>query len=362
MSSLEKHTQHWLQTEQEPFVIAGPCSAESEEQVLETGRQLAKIPHVKVFRAGIWKPRTRPNKFEGVGKEGLIWLQKLRKETGLKVAVEIANTKHVEESLDAGIDMLWIGARTTVSPFAVQEISEALRGVDIPIIVKNPINPDLQLWIGALERMRDVGIEKLIAVHRGFHTFENSVYRYDPLWEIPIELKRLYPEIPVFCDPSHISGNRSMIQAIAQRAVDMDMRGLMIEVHHHPEDALTDSSQQIDPDTLKNLLDQLVVRKQCCDDQINIQLEELRSEIDKLDRKLLDALSKRMHIVQLIGDLKKEYGITSLQIHRWNSILSDRSIIGNKLGLKKEFLYKLLRTIHQEALQLQNEIMNRKGD
>jgi chorismate mutase len=354
---LQKNT--WLKTDTEPFIIAGPCSAESENQIMNTGRLLAKIPQVQVFRAGIWKPRTRPRSFEGIGEKGLDWLQKLHKETGLKTAVEIANSKHVELSLKAGIDMLWIGARTTVNPFSVQEISEALRGVDIPVIIKNPINPDLQLWIGALERMNDVGIDKLIAVHRGFHTFENSLYRYDPVWEIPIELKRLFPDLPLFCDPSHIAGNSSMITAVAQSAMDMDMKGLMIEVHHDPKNAYTDSAQQIRPADLQTLINELIVRKTCCDDQINSQLDELRSQIDKLDRKMLDALSKRMNIVHLIGALKKEYGITSLQIHRWNSILSDRSIIGKKLGLKKDFLFKLLKTIHQEALQIQNEIMNK---
>jgi chorismate mutase len=349
----------WLPVESPPFVIAGPCSAESEEQVLSTARELAKIPQVKVFRAGLWKPRTRPSSFEGVGKRGLQWLAKVKAETGLLTTVEVANPRHVEEALSLGIDILWIGARTVVNPFSVQEISEALSGVDIPVMVKNPLNPDIKVWIGALERFNHTGIRKLIAVHRGFSFFAHTPYRNAPMWEIPIELKRLYPDLPILVDPSHICGETSMLFPVTQKALDLEMDGVMIEVHIRPEEALTDKDQQITPDNLRALISSLVIREEYGTIEFENKLEELRSEIDKLDEELIDILGRRMNIVEDIGKYKKENNITILQLKRWSQIIRDRVDTGVRIGLSKEFLLKLLETLHEESIQRQTEVMNK---
>jgi chorismate mutase len=350
----------WLPVDKLPLVIAGPCSAESEEQVMSTARELAKIPQVKVFRAGLWKPRTRPSSFEGVGRRGLQWLAKVKSETGLLTTVEVAKPKHVEEALKYGIDILWIGARTVVNPFSVQEISEVLTGVDIPVMVKNPLNPDINIWIGALERLSQAGIRKLIAVHRGFSFFAHTPFRNSPMWEIPIELKRLYPDLPVLVDPSHLCGETSLLFHVAQKALDLEMDGLMIETHIRPEEALTDKEQQITPGQLKELLSGLVIRKEYGTIEFENKLEELRSEIDKLDEELIDILGRRMNIVEEIGKYKKENNITILQLKRWSRIIHSRVDTGVRLGLTREFLLKLLEALHEESIQRQTDVMNKK--
>jgi chorismate mutase len=335
----------WLPADSLPLVIAGPCSAESKEQVLETARGLAEIPQVKVFRSGIWKPRK--------------WLKEVKQETGLLTTVEVANPYHVREALENGIDILWIGARTVVNPFSVQEIAESLKGVDIPVMIKNPLNPDIRIWIGALERLNQAGIRKLIAIHRGFSFFNRGPYRNAPMWEIPIELKSTYPGLPVITDPSHISGETSLLAGVSQRALDLEMNGLMLEVHCHPESALTDREQQITPEELKILLGSLVIREQYGNLEFENKLEELRSEIDKLDEELIDILARRMNIVEEIGYYKKENNITILQLKRWSQIIRERVRAGEKLGLSREFILRLLEALHEESIQRQIEVMNR---
>jgi chorismate mutase len=342
-----------------PFIIAGPCSAETEEQVISTARELAKIPQVKVFRSGLWKPRTRPSSFEGVGKRGLLWLKKVKAETGLMTTVEVANPQHVEEALANGVDILWIGARTVVNPFSVQEISEVLRGIDIPVMIKNPVNPDIKVWIGALERLNQVGITRLAAVHRGFSFFAHTAYRNSPMWEIPIELKRLYPQLPVLVDPSHICGETSLLLSVTQKALDLEMDGVMIEVHIRPEEALTDKEQQITPGELVKLISKLVIREESGTVEFENLLEKLRSEIDKLDEELIDILGRRMNIVEDIGKYKKEHNITILQLKRWSQIIRERVDAGVRIGLTREFLLKLLEALHEESIQRQTDVMNR---
>lgn len=350
---------NWIPSGEKPFVISGPCSAESEAQVLETAHALSCVPQVKVFRAGIWKPRTRPNDFEGVGTEALRWMQKVKKETGLLLTVEVASPAHVEEALAHDIDILWIGARTVVNPFSVQELSDALRGVDVPVMVKNPLTPDLKLWLGALERINKAGIEKLAAIHRGFHYFEKSPYRNAPMWEIPIELKRILPHLPVITDISHISGRRNLLQPIAQKALDLETDGLMIESHIHPDQALTDAAQQIAPADLKILVDSLIIRKPRGSIAFEHKLEELRTEIDKLDGELIDLLAKRMQIVDEIGLYKKSHNITILQLKRWQHIIEDRLAIGENFGLDRKFLLQLLELVHEASIQRQTDIFNK---
>jgi chorismate mutase len=343
-----------------PLVIAGPCSAESEQQVLQTARALAQIPQVKIFRAGLWKPRTRPGSFEGVGEKGLPWLEKVKAETGLKTAVEVARPEHVELALQHDVDVLWLGARTVVSPFVVQELAEALKGVPAIVMVKNPIIPDLKLWIGALERINTAGIQKLLAIHRGFHYFEKSPFRNAPMWEIPIELKRLVPQLPIVVDPSHICGNRVLLQEISQKAVDLEMDGLMVEVHENPEAALTDAAQQLSPSGFQNLIGNLILRQRTGNPAFENKLETLRTEIDKLDGEMLQILAKRLEIIEEIGDYKRKNNITILQMKRWAGIISDRLSIGTNLGMDKEFLTKLLNLIHKESIQRQTKIYTRK--
>jgi chorismate mutase len=350
----------WLPAGEFPCVIAGPCSAESEEQVMETARGLAAIPEVRVFRAGIWKPRTRPGAFEGVGTKGLKWMTLVKEETGLKTTVEVANPKHVTEALKYGIDILWIGARTVVNPFSIQEIGEALRGTDIPVMVKNPVNPDLKTWLGALERMNQVGINKLIAVHRGFSFFQNTPYRNAPMWEIPIEMKRLCPEIPVIVDPSHICGETTRLQQTVQKALDLEMNGVMIEVHVRPQEALTDKKQQITPAELKKMISELVLRKESGAIEFQNLLEKLRSEIDKLDQELIEILARRMSVVEEIGKYKKANRITILQLKRWSQVIRERVGAGEHLGLSHEFLMRLLEALHEESIQRQVDVMNRE--
>lgn len=350
----------WLPSGNRPLIIAGPCSAENEEQVMKTAGEIAQIPAVKVFRAGLWKPRTRPGDFEGVGEEGLKWMSRVRKEFGLMTTVEVAEPKHVELALKYKTDILWVGARTVVNPFSIQAIAEALKGVDIPVMVKNPLNPDLKLWIGAIERIYAMGINRIIAIHRGFHYFEKSPYRNSPMWEIPIELKRLVPSLPVIVDPSHICGQRDLLKTISQRAIDLEMDGLMIESHFDPATARTDASQQITPHNLNELLNGLIIREKTGTIDFQNKLEELRTEIDKTDGQLLQILAKRMEIIDEIGEYKKENDITILQMKRWAGILEDRLAIGTHLGLEEQFLKRLLSLIHKESLIRQSEIFNRK--
>ena len=348
----------WLDTSEQPFVISGPCSAESEDQIMATARGLAVVSNVKVFRAGIWKPRTRPGGFQGIGVKGLKWLRQVKEETGLLTTVEVAKPEHIEQCLKYGVDILWIGARTVVNPFSVQEICDALVGIDIPVMIKNPLTPDIKLWIGAIERLNQSGIQRMIAVHRGFHYFERASYRNSPMWEIPIELKRLFPGLPVLCDPSHIAGNRQHLFEISQKALDLEMDGLMIESHFDPASALTDASQQITPEELQQLLRRLVIRQPVGTHEFQTKLERLRTEIDLIDAELLDILARRMKIIEEIGVYKKENDITILQIKRWRQMIHERLELAEKMGLDKEFLIQLLELVHRESIQIQQRILN----
>jgi len=348
--------QKWFDNSGEKLFIAGPCSAESEEQMLSTANGL-KNANVSIFRAGIWKPRTRPNTFEGVGFKGLQWLKRVKEETGLRTATEVANVKHVYECLKAGVDVLWIGARTTVNPFAVQEIAEALRGVDTVVLVKNPINPDIELWIGALERFSAVGITKLGAIHRGFSFYEKAKFRNPPQWEIPIELKRRLPHMPLISDPSHICGNREGLADIAQKAMDLNFDGLIIESHVDPDKAWSDASQQITPKVLLELLDKLILRHETDSHLIN-PFDEIRAQIDRDDEALVNLLGHRMKLAEQIGEQKKVSNITILQSSRWNEILEKRIEQGNQNNLGKEFITKIFEEIHKESIEKQMRIMN----
>ena len=345
-------------TNERPIIISGPCSAESEEQVMATARELAAMG-IGVFRAGIWKPRTRPNSFEGMGSAALPWLQKVKAETGMLTATEVANVWHVKECLRHDVDVLWIGARTSANPFIMQEIADALRGLDVIVFVKNPVNPDLDLWIGALERLNKAGITKLAAVHRGFSVYGQNDYRNPPMWEIPIELKTRIPDLPVFTDPSHICGKRETLFGVAQRAMDLNFDGLLIESHINPEVALSDKAQQITPTELKILLSRLIVRNTDPKGAAQIEnLEGLRRQIDQWDDEILRTIGNRMKISEQIGRYKKEQSITILQPNRWNEIIEDRLAKGINLGLSEEFIVKLFKEIHQESINHQTKIMN----
>lgn len=354
-----KDLSHWpIEITKRPLIIGGPCSAETEEQVLTTARGI-KAAGIPIFRAGIWKPRTRPNSFEGIGAKGLIWLQKVKEETGMLTATEVANARHVELALGAGVDILWIGARTTVNPFAVQEIADALRGHDIPVLVKNPINPDLELWIGAIERLYAVGLTKLAAIHRGFSTYQKMKYRNDPQWQIPIEMKRRLPQLPMFCDPSHITGDRNLLDEVSQKAMDLNYEGLIIESHCKPDEAWSDAKQQLTPTALEELLANLVLRDpEASNELISNTLGELRHLIDDFDQKLLELLENRMQVAKTIGHYKKENNITVLQNKRWSEILEKSMVIGKKKGFSEQFISSLFKAIHQESINQQEEIMN----
>jgi chorismate mutase len=334
-----------------PRVIAGPCSAETQVQVVETARELARLPSVAAFRCGLWKPRTRPGDFEGVGDAGLEWLQIAKEETGLKTAVEVALPGHVEVCLQAGVDILWIGSRTVVNPFSVSEIAEALKGTDMPVLVKNPVNPDLGLWIGALERMYHQGIRKLAAVHRGFSAFSSHPYRNLPLWEIPAELRRQWPQLPILTDPSHIAGNRDLIPKIMEASAGMAFDGFMIESHIQPEAALTDRDQQLTPSSLGEILQGMTAEE--AGKSMAAQLELLRMEIDRTDDEILRLISFRMDTAVAIGELKKSLGMDVLQKDRWREVVEDRLQKGEGMGLSREFLLNLLEEIHREALKKQ---------
>lgn len=337
------------------MVIAGPCSAETREQVMKTATELA-TKGVKIFRAGIWKPRTKPGGFEGVGVEGLAWLKEVKKETGMYVGTEVATAMHVYEALKAGIDILWIGARTTANPFAVQEIADALKGVDIPILIKNPVNPDLDLWIGALERINNAGLKRLAAIHRGFSSYDKKIYRNLPQWHIPIELRRRLPNLPIFCDPSHIGGKRELIASLSQQAMDLNFDGLIIESHCDPDAAWSDASQQITPEVLDYILSLLVIRKET---QSTENLSELRKQIDECDHNLMQELSKRMRIAREIGTYKKEHNMTVLQAGRYNEILDKYGAQAVQMGMEPEFIKKVFEAIHEESVRQQIEIINK---
>lgn len=350
----------WLDNMQltHPLVIAGPCSAESEEQVLEVAHELKKTD-ATVFRAGIWKPRTRPGTFEGNGAKALPWLQKVKKETGLLTAVEIANAQHAKLAIEFDVDILWLGARTTVNPFAVQEIAEAIQGTDKIVLVKNPINPDLDLWIGAIERLHKMGVKNLGAIHRGFSSFRKSKYRNIPSWQIPIDLKSKYPTLPIINDPSHICGNREGIFEVSQTALDLKFEGLMIETHCHPDEAWSDAKQQITPSRLIEIMNTLRVRKDSFEGEEYLsKLEALRTEINAKDDQLLETLSERMQIVENIGKAKKEANVAVLQNTRWNEILAKVIEKGQEQGLTQEFIEKIFKAIHQESIAHQEKIIN----
>jgi len=349
----------WL-PQKTPLIISGPCSVESEEQVLITAQEISKSGKVSILRGGIWKPRTRPNSFEGVGEEGLKWLKQAGNKVGLPVATEVANAEHVEACLKNNIDILWVGARTTVNPFSIQEIADALKGVDIPVMVKNPITPDLNLWVGALERINAAGINKLAAIHRGFSSFDKSSYRNAPMWEFPIELKLMCPEIPMFCDPSHIAGDKELISYVSQKALDLNMEGLMLESHINPLEAKSDAKQQLTPVELENLLNQLIIReKDAGDEEFINKLEQLRTIIDELDEELINKFSSRMEIIEKIGKYKSANNVTIFQLERWESILANRSFLAEKVGLSDDFIKKMLELIHQESIRVQTKIMNK---
>jgi len=352
----EKITALW---NKRPLIISGPCSAETEEQVLETAARLAATGKIDMLRAGIWKPRTKPGLFEGIGTKGLAWLAQAKKNTGLPTTVEVATAKHVQDALQFDVDVLWIGARTTVNPFSVQEVADALRGVDIPVLVKNPINPDLELWSGAIERLQKVGVENIGMIHRGFSSYGNTDYRNAPMWHLPIEMKRRYPGMPLICDPSHICGNRVMLQEVAQKSIDLDFGGLMIESHIDPDNAWSDAKQQVTPERLNEIIEALIWRMENTSEQEFITaLTHLREQINQVDDELLLLIGRRMKLADKIGEYKRENNITILQTNRWNEILDRAYQKGEQLGLSKEFIVRYYDAVHLESINHQNKIMN----
>ncbi len=339
-----------------PFVIAGPCSAETEEQVMTTARQLAS-KGCHIFRAGVWKPRTKPGGFEGNGEEALPWMKRVKEETGMAVTTEVATPEHVELALKYGIDILWIGARTTANPFAMQAIADSIRGMDIPVFVKNPVNPDLELWIGAMERINQAGIKRIAAVHRGFSSYEKKIYRNQPMWQIPIELRRRIPDLPIICDPSHIGGSRELIAPLCQQAMDLGFDGLIVETHCNPDKAWSDANQQVTPEVLNYILSLLIIRNKTVTTE---GINELRKQIDELDNNLMDLLSKRMRVSREIGQYKKEHNMTVLQTSRYNEILDKRGAQGSLCGMDAKFIKEIFEAIHEESVRQQIEIINRK--
>ena len=357
----KKEWRTWLDDFQlnHPLVIAGPCSAQTEEQVLKIATEL-KNSDVTIFRAGIWKPRTRPGGFEGVGAIGLKWLQKAKAETGLLMAIEVATAAHVQLAIEHDIDVLWIGARTTVNPFAVQEIADALQGTDKIVLLKNPVNPDLSLWIGGLERLYNSNIKKLGVIHRGFSTYEKTKYRNNPEWQIAIDLQNRFPDLPIICDPSHITGKRTMIQEVAQQALDLNYDGLIIETHIDPDNAWSDAAQQVTPTALKQIFLDLKVRKITDDaNEYNQKMAKLRMQIDEFDGKLLEILGNRMKVADKIGLLKKEKNVAILQNQRWKEILEKMILEGKEKGLSNEFVMHLFKAIHQESITHQEKLINK---
>lgn len=338
-----------------PIVIAGPCSAETEEQVMTTARELrAKGCHM--YRAGVWKPRTKPGGFEGNGEKALPWLKAVKEETGMLTAVEVAKPEHVELCLKYGIDILWIGARTSANPFAMQDIADSLKGVDVPVFVKNPVNPDLELWLGALERINQAGIKRMAAIHRGFSSYDKKIYRNLPMWQIPMELHRRVPNLPLICDPSHIGGKRELVAPLSQQAMDMGFDGLIIESHCNPEEAWSDAAQQVTPDVLDYILSQLVVREKTTTTE---GIKQLRQQIDDLDNQLIDLLSKRMRVSREIGQYKKEHNMTVFQANRYNEILEMRGAQAKQCGIDPDCVAEIFEQIHQESVRQQIEIINK---
>lgn len=347
-----------FQKKERPVIIAGPCSAESEEQVLTTARALAK-QKIDLFRSGIWKPRTRPNSFEGVGVIGLSWLKKVKEQTGLKVTTEVANREHVFAALKYGVDVLWLGARTTVNPFSVQEVADALEGTDIPVLIKNPINPDLKLWMGAIERIAKAGISQIAVIHRGFSYHGDSDFRNVPRWQIPIELKREFPDLQIICDNSHICGRRDTLLKVAQKAMDLNFDGLMTEVHPNPDEAWSDAQQQITPEIFQELTRELVLRNESTNDiEFLESIEHFRHEINDIDNELMNLLGARMRIADKIGEYKKRNNISIFQPRRWSEILDKAVAKGHVLGLSEQFVTSFLKSIHDESINRQEEIMN----
>lgn len=355
-SSLSLAQEAW---KQRPLIISGPCSAETEEQLIGTAQRLANTGKVHALRAGIWKPRTRPGSFEGVGTKGLPWLQQAKKITGLPTAVEVATAKQVEDALHFDVDILWIGARTTVNPFSVQEIADALRGVDVPVLIKNPINPDLELWTGAVERVAKAGISQIGLIHRGFSNYGNTEYRNAPMWHLAIEMKRRNPDMMMVNDPSHICGRRDILIDVAQKAIDLDFDGLMVESHIDPDNAWSDAKQQITPEVFAEMLDNIRWRKEDIDSaEFHSHLEKLRQQINHLDDELMQLLGQRMKIADKIGTYKRDNNVTILQTNRWNEILERAYKKGENLGLSKEFVTRYLDAVHMESINHQNKIMN----
>lgn len=357
----KKELRNWLEGFKlnHPLVIAGPCSAETEEQVLAIANEL-KDSDVSIFRAGIWKPRTRPGGFEGVGAIGLKWLQKAKEQTGLLMATEVANANHVKLAIEHDIDVLWIGARTAVNPFAIQEIADSLKGTDKIVLLKNPVNPDLSLWLGGLERLYNADIKKLGVIHRGFSTYEKTKYRNNPEWQIAIDLQNRFPDLPLICDPSHITGKRNMIQEVAQQALDLNYDGLIIETHNDPDQAWSDAAQQVTPEELKQMFLDLRVRKMTDDaDDYTQRLAKLRAQIDEYDEKILEILGGRMRIADKIGELKKEKNVAILQNKRWNEILGKMILDGEAKGLSSEFVMQMFKAIHQESISHQEKIVSK---
>ena len=338
-----------------PFVIAGPCSAETEEQVMNTAKQLAG-KGFRIYRAGIWKPRTKPGGFEGNGEKALPWMQQVKQETGMMTATEVATAEHVELALKYGIDLLWIGARTTANPFAMQAVADALKGVDVPVLVKNPVNPDLELWIGALQRLNGAGIKRLGAIHRGFTSYEKKLYRNIPMWQIPIELHRRMPHLPIVNDPSHISGRRDLIAPLCQQAMDLGMDGLMVESHCDPDKAWSDASQQVTPEVLDYILSMLIIRENM---DLTNSLSTLRKGIDEIDNELIDLLAKRMGISREIGAYKRDNGMTIVQTKRYSEILDKRAAQGSLKGIDAECIKKIFESIHEESVRQQMELINK---
>ena len=338
-----------------PIIIAGPCSAETEEQVMTTAKSLAERG-IKIFRAGIWKPRTKPGGFEGQGETALPWLQNVKKSTGMLVATEVATPEHVELALKYGIDILWIGARTSANPFAMQALADSLKGVDVPVLVKNPVNPDLELWIGALERINQAGVTRLAAIHRGFSSYDKKIYRNLPMWQIPIELRRRFPSLPIMCDPSHIGGSRELVAPLCQQAMDLGFDGLIVESHCSPDSAWSDAKQQVTPDVLDYILSLLVIREE----KVTTEgIHVLRKQIDELDNQLIELLAKRMRVCREIGQYKKEHNMTVLQTSRYNEILDKRGAQGALCGMSADFIRSVFEEVHEESVRQQMEIINR---
>jgi chorismate mutase len=342
-----------------PLIISGPCSAETEEQVVQTATRLAATGKVDILRAGIWKPRTRPGSFEGIGTKGLPWLQQAKKESGLPVAVEVATAKQVEDALHFGVDVLWIGARTTVNPFSVQDVADALKGADVPVLIKNPINPDLELWIGAVERVANAGIKNIGLIHRGFSSYGNTEYRNAPMWHLAIEMKRRNPGMLLINDPSHICGRRDILMDVAQKAIDLDFDGLIIESHIDPDNAWSDAKQQVTPERLGEMIGSIIWRTEEIDsEELHAVMEKMRQQINQLDDELLQLIGQRMKVADKIGQYKKDNNITILQTNRWNAILERAYQRGDKLGLSQEFITKYFDAVHMESINHQNKIMN----